>query len=209
MSTETVPDAAAAAKEPTAGQGATLADYFALERGSEMRHEYVDGHIIAMSGESPDHNRIARNISFCLEREFGDRPCESFIEGVRTRVSATRYRYPDIAALCGEAEFDSERPPSLLNPSVIFEVLSPSTEEFDREGKFGEYRHLVSLMDYLLVEQDRVEVTHYVRESAQQWTVRIFNSLSDRLELRSLGVSVTLADIYRKIAVGRAPSAGP
>ncbi len=198
MSTESIPDPVAA-REETGRKSSTVQEYFALERTSDTRHEYVDGEILAMAGETPTHNRIAGNIYLSLEIAFGTRPCQAYFENVRARVSSTRYRYPDIAALCGEAIFDRERPPSLLNPSVIFEVLSTSTEGSDREDKFNEYRQLESLTDYLLVAQDRIEVAHYTRQSARQWMVTIYMEPEDSLTLPSLGVDLTLTDVYRKI----------
>jgi len=199
MSTESVPEPGVSATDAPVNRLATLQDYFALERTSDTRHEYVDGEIWAMAGETPAHNRIAGNIYVALETAFGTRPCVSFIENIRTRVTSSRYRYPDIAALCGEAQFDQERPPSLLNPSVIFEVLSPSTEDNDRGEKFNEYRQLETLSDYLLIAQDKIEVAHYARQSARQWMVTIYGELEDKLVLSSLEVTLTLADVYRKI----------
>ena len=201
MSTESVPAPGVAATAVPGPHAATVQEYFALERTSDARHEYVDGEILAMAGETPTHNRIARNICVCLENAFGTRSCESFIENIRTRVSPSQYRYPDIAALCGEALFDEGKPPTLLNPAVIVEVLSPSTEVADRGEKFNEYRQLETLTDYILVAQDRIEVAHYARQSERQWTVTIYVELQDRLVLPSLEVTLTLADVYRKTAL--------
>lgn len=184
---------------PAAPMSTMLQEYFALERAADVRHEYLDGQIRAMAGESPRHNRIAGNVYLGLENAFGERPCESFIENIRVRVSPTRYRYPDVVALCGDAQFDSETPPSLLNPSVIVEVLSPSTAEHDRTEKFMEYRQIEGLTDYVLVEQDSVLVVHFARQSATQWIVTEYTRLDDTLTFVSLDVSLTLADIYRKI----------
>jgi Uma2 family endonuclease len=177
----------------------TLAVYFALERRSDIRHEYVNGYIRAMAGESPQHNRIARNFCVRLENAFGERLSESFIENIRVHVSPTRYRYPDVVALCGNAQFDTETPPSLLNPSVIVEVLSPSTAENDRTEKFMEYRQIEGLTDYILIEQDRMLVVHFARQSATQWVVTEYSRADDTLTFASLEVSLTLADIYRKV----------
>lgn len=198
MSTEMIPAAGVAASAAPEARLPTVQEYFAYDRASDVRNEYVDGVITGMAGGSPAHNRVARNICVHLETAFGDRACESFIGDVRTRVSSTKYRYPDVVALCGEAKFDLENPPSLLNPSVIFEVLSPSTEGSDRDEKFMEYRQLETLTDYLLVAQDRVEVAHYARQSARQWVVTIYNEPQDVVALSSLDVTMTLADIYRK-----------
>ena len=202
MSSETIPaPPAAPAPETNIQPKATVQEYFALERTSDVRHEYVDGEILAMAGETPTHNVIAGNLYYRLRVAFETRQCDAYIENVRTRVSPTQYRYPDIAALCGEARFDQEKPPSLLNPQVIFEVLSPSTEGSDRDEKFTEYQQLSAVTDYILVAQDRVEVTHYTRQSARQWMVIIYVDLSDVLSLRSLEVSLTVADVYRKTAL--------
>lgn len=113
----------------------SVREYLSRERLSEKRHEYVDGEIIAMSGETPAHNQIAGNLYRQLGNRFEERPCEVYFETVKARVMPTQYRYPDVMALCGEARFDAEHPPSLLNPSVIVEVLSPSTESFDSQWK--------------------------------------------------------------------------
>ena len=205
MSTETVPpppDAPATAVD--GAPKATVQEYFALERASDTRHEYVDGEILALAGETPDHNVIAGNVYYRFRIAFETRPCWAYIEGVRTRVTPTKYRYPDIAALCGEARFDQEKPPSLLNPQVIVEVLSPSTERTDRDSKFDEYKQLETLTDYVLVAQDRVEVTHYARQSARQWLVTIYVDLDEVLAFPSLEVSLTVADVYRKTALAAA-----
>ena len=199
MSSETVtplPEAPAPRADDTAR--ASLQEYFALERASDVRHEYVDGVITAMAGETPTHNIIAGNLYLRFRLAFETRPCESFIESVRTRVSATKYRYPDVVALCGESQFDQEKPPSLLNPSVIVEVLSPSIKGMVRGDRFIERHSLVTLTDYVLVAQDRVEVTHYARQSERQWLVTIYENPADVLSFTSLEVSLTVADIYRK-----------
>src|SRR5262249_6695913 len=151
-----------------------LQEYFALERASKTRHEYLDGEIVAMAGETPVHNEIAGNVYYRLRNAFETRPCRAFIEGVRTRVSPTRYRHPDVVAVCGEAQFDDENPPSLLNPTVVVEILSRSTEAFDIDEKFDEYKRIDSLTDYIHIAQDRVEVTQYVRQSARQWVVTTY-----------------------------------
>ena len=137
----------------------TVAEYFALERASEIRYEYVEGDLIPMPGVTLPHNRISLNFSIAFDRIFDTRAGEVFIEAVRVRVSPTQYRYPDVVAICGEPETDGEKPPALLNPSVIVEVLSASTEATDKREKFEQYRRMPSLTDYILAAQDRVAVT--------------------------------------------------
>lgn len=177
----------------------TVREYLDWERESDTRHEYVDGVILAMAGETLNHNRIASNVLRCLGNRFEDTPCDVFMENIRVRVTPTRYRYPDVIALCGTPELDDERPPCLLNPAVLVEVSPPSTEEEDRREKFMEYRELPSLTDYILISQSRVQVTHFARQNGPLWPVTIYNRLEDVLTLNALNVSLTLADIYRKI----------
>ena len=197
----------------------SVEEYLEWERDSEVRYEYVDfyaipkdgvevledGEIRAMSGESPGHNRIAGNIYVSFDREIGDRPCEVYFESIRLRVSPTKYRYPDVAALCGPAQFDAAKPPCLLNPSVLVEVLSPSTQRTDQNEKFTEYKRILTLTDYVLIAQDRMFVTHYARQSATQWLITDYTQLGDTLTFATLNVSITLADMYRRIVF--APSA--
>ncbi len=177
----------------------TVREYLNRERASETRHEYVDGVILAMAGETLNHNRIASNVSRYLNNRFEDTPCEAFIENIRLRVTPTRYRYPDVIALCGTPELDDEKPPCLLNPAVLVEVSSPSTEEEDRREKFMEYRELPSLTDYILIAQHKIHVTHYARQTELLWPVTIYTRLEDVVTLNALNVSLTLSEIYRKI----------
>ena len=179
----------------------TVQQYLEMERRSKIRHEYVDGKVIAMAGESLAHNRIARNIVVKLETNFADNTCETFMENIRVRVTPTRYRYPNVVALCGEAQIDDTNPPALLNPAVIFEVASPSTENEDRDEKWTEYQQLPSVTDYILVAQNVVQVIHYVRVSDTHWTITIYREMQDALTLASLNTSLPLADIYRKIVL--------
>ena len=197
----------------------TVEEYLAMDRASEARLEYMDGYVMvkdgpyitdagqvyaeeirAMSGESAPHNRIAGNVFARLTALFEDRECEVYFENIKVRVSPGQYRYPDVMALCGQAEFDNDKPPALLNPSLIVEVLSPSTKGVDRGEKWEEYRSLPTLTDYLVVTQDRAAVTHYARRNATQWIVTDYTALTDTLTLTSLDVTLTLAQIYRKIA---------
>jgi Uma2 family endonuclease len=206
---------------PPAGVKVSVEEYLERERASEVRHEYVnglvipkdgvyeteDGEIRAMSGESPAHNRVAGNIFTRFARTFEDRECEVFFENIRVCTSPTQYRYPDVIALCGNAQFDNDNPPALLNPGVIVEVLSPSTQTIDRGEKFFEYREISTLTDYVLVAQDRMWVLHYVRQSANQWTVTDITAPTDMLTLPSLQVALSLTDIYRRVTF--APLATP
>ena len=177
----------------------SVAEYLELLRKSDERLEYVDGVVIAMAGESLPHNEVAGNIYSELKVEFRGRSCKVYFEGIKIRVSSTQYRYPDVVALCGTPQIDSQEPPSLLNPQVIFEVLSPSTEEFDKGDKFAEYKQIASLMDYILISQEKMNVVHYARQSPTQWIVTEFTNAEDIIVLAPLGVSLTIAAIYQEI----------
>jgi Uma2 family endonuclease len=205
MSAETVPSQPSPKVPAVAAQRASIvarmsvAEYMEWERTATIRHEYVNGFVVAMSGETVDHNQIAGNIYMGLELAFGARPCRTFVENIRVRVSPTQYRYPDIVALCGKPALDDNNPPVLLNPSIIMEVLSPSTQDFGRNGKFLEYRQIAGLTDYVLVEQDLIAVVHYIRQSQSTWKVEEYRHLTDVITFAALNVSLTLADVYRKV----------
>ena len=120
----------------------TLEEYFALEAASEIRYEYDDGELISMAGTSFEHNRIVGNFYTAFDRAFEDNDCRVFIEAIRFRVSPTKYRYPDVMALCGEPLTEGRKPPALLNPAVVIEVLSDSTRNTDMGKKIEEYLDL-------------------------------------------------------------------
>lgn len=186
--------------KPLISHNISVQEYLDRERISEIRHEFVEGEMIEMAGETPAHNAIAGNVFFALRLAIGNRPCTVYFENIRLRVSPTQYRYPDVMALCSTAQFDNDTPPALLNPSVIVEVLSPSTQATDRTEKFLEYRQIPGLTDYVLVAQDALSVVHYTRQSARRWSVIEYTDLADSLPLASLEVSLTLAEIYAQIS---------
>jgi len=177
----------------------TLKEYFALEAASEIRYEYDEGELIPMAGTSAPHNRITLNLSFAFDQAFGNRSCEVYMQTVGFRVSPLKYRYPDVMALCGTPQFDDRNPPCLLNPNVVVEVLSDSTENTDKGRKIEEYLQLETVTDYLLVAQNRVSVAHWSKNSERDWTRKEYIELSDTVTLSSIGVTVTLAEVYRRV----------
>ena len=177
----------------------TAEEYLALERKAEYKSEYVNGHIIAMSGASRQHNLIAGNIYREISIQLRGHPCESYINDMRVRVSETGlYTYPDVVAVCGDIRFADGQTDTLLNPTVIVEVLSSSTEAYDRGDKFAHYRRLESLQDYLLVSQETVRVEHYVRQG-EKWVLSEANALTDTVHLTSIQCDLVLGDIYDKV----------
>jgi Uma2 family endonuclease len=139
---------------PASQSFASPAEYLALERAAEHRHEYVSGRVYAMTGASREHNVIATNTSRALGNQLSGRPCETYQSDMRVKVSETgMYTYPDVVVACGTPAFEDAYVDTLLNPTVIIEVLSPSTEAYDRGEKFAHYRRLPSLREYLLIAQ--------------------------------------------------------
>jgi Uma2 family endonuclease len=174
-------------------------EYLAFERKSPIKHEYYDGSIFAMAGTSREHNLISGNTYAEIRAQFRNRPCEVYVSDIRVLVSRTGfYTYPDVVAVCGERRFEDSEVDTLLNPNVIIEVLSESTEAYDRGKKFGHYRRLESLREYVLVAQDEVRVERYSRRG-DEWVLTELSSLDDTLRLESIGCAVALREIYAKV----------
>jgi Uma2 family endonuclease len=181
----------------------TPEEYLTLERKAEYKSEYVNGEIFAMSGASERHNVIVLNIGASLHAQFRHRPCRVYASDMRVKVSQTGlYTYPDIVALCGEPQFDDAQKDTLLNPAVIIEVLSPSTEAYDRGGKFEHYRKLASLAEYLLVSQEKPHLEQYVRQPDNLWLLSEASSLQNTVHLPSIDCSLSVADVYEKVEFG-------
>lgn len=179
----------------------TFADWLEAERAAlETRSEYVNGEVFAMAGASENHNQIVCNLVREISLQMKDRPCRVYASDMKVRIQAGEAgTYPDLVGLCGERDFADNRRDVLLNPSLIVEVLSPSTEAYDRGDKFALYRRIPTLQVYLLVSQHRVHVERYTRESNAQWTFTEFTALTDTLVLTNLECSLLLSDIYEKV----------
>ena len=179
----------------------TPEQYLALERKAEFKSEYCNGFIVAMAGTTKRHNLIAGNIYRRIGNQIEDRPCEVYISEVRLRVGPTGlYTYPDVMAVCGEAKFEDDELDTLLNPTMIVEVLSPTTESYDRGAKFKQYRELASLREYVLIAQDKVLVERYTRQG-EEWILADFRSLDESLQLASIDCEIPLREIYAKVKV--------
>ncbi|HZO87933.1 MAG TPA: Uma2 family endonuclease [Chthonomonadaceae bacterium] len=148
----------------------TPEEYLELERSSEFKSEYLDGQIYAMSGGGPEHSTITVNGTAVIALQLKGKPCWVFSSDMKVRTSSTGlYAHPDVSVVCATMRFPDERRDVLLNPMAIVEVLSPSTEAFDRGKKFANYRKIDSLTDYLLISQDELRIEHYTRQSDNQW----------------------------------------
>ena len=180
----------------------TPEEYLALERKAEYKSEYFAGEIFAMSGASERHNLIVGNVFAMLHIQLRKRPCRVYMSDMRVRVSPTGlYTYPDIVALCGEPQFDDEQKDTLLNPAVIIEVLSPSTEAYDRGEKFAHYRKLSSVAEYVLISQEKPHVEHFVRQPDNQWLLSETSNLHDAVQLPSINCALALDEVYEKVEV--------
>ncbi len=178
-------------------------EYLAFERAAAGKHEYHDGELFAMAGASRAHAQIVTNLVASLAGQLRGRPCSVYSSDLRVKVSSTGlYTYPDVVIACGEHRFEDEHDDTLLNPVVIIEVLSPSTEGYDRGKKFAHYRTFDSLAEYLLVAQDEPRIEQYVRQPDGNWLLHEAGDLTGRLALAAVGCTLELADVYDKLQPG-------
>lgn len=177
----------------------TPEEYLRLERVSEIRHEFLDGFVYAMAGESPTHSAICFNLAGSLHGQLRGGPCRGFSPNMKIRTGDEGlYSYPDLA-VCGEPLFHDRRGDVLTNPTVVFEVLSPSTEAYDRGEKFTRYRTIETLKDYVLVAQDRARVEHFSRQPDGTWSRSEIDGPAGVLTLASIGCQVLLSDVYDRV----------
>jgi len=188
------------------GQVWTEAAYLAFERSSEERHEYLDGHIYLMSGASANHNLVVGNAYAALHAQLRKRPCVIYPSDMRVKVRPSGlYTYPDISVVCGTPQFADDEHDTLLNPTLLIEVLSPSTESYDRGKKFQNYRMLDSLQEYVLIAQDSTRIERYTRQADDEWLLKDVSQVEAVLELPSIQCSLALADVYEKVTFENEP----
>lgn len=188
----------------------TVAEYFALEEKAERRSEFYDGEMFAMAGASREHNIITRNMIGTLFARLQGSSCEVFVADQRVKVDRTGlYTYPDLLIVCGPPEYAPENRDTLVNPKVVIEVLSPSTERYDRTTKFRHFKQLPSVMEYVLVAQDEPLVERYVRQADASWGQVDFVGLGASLTLATVSAVVPLAEIYRGVEFPSLPVIGP
>lgn len=194
-------------KEPLS----TVEAYLALEREAEDRHEYLDGVIYDMAGESPAHGDISANLVYEFMRQLRDKPCRVRFKNTKVfsgspllaQLRKSRkglFSYPDIVVICAEPQYLDHHQDVLVNPQVIIEVLSASTEGFDRGAKFLRYRKaLPSLTDYILVWQELPLIEHFIRQADDNWLARLIEGLDASLHIASLDCTLKLSEIYRLV----------
>jgi Uma2 family endonuclease len=182
----------------------TPEEYLELEWVSQERHEYFDGRIYAMSGGTANHAFIQANVIAALRAQVRGRPCRVGTSELKVRVEATgMHAYPDVSALCGKPQLAGKHDEVLLNPSVLVEVLSPTTESYDRGDKFTQYRKIPSLREYVLVSQEWMHVERFTRDGADptRWVFADASGPDGEVELPSIGCVLRLRDVYEDVEV--------
>ena len=177
----------------------TAAEYLELERRAEYKSEFIDGEIFALAGASEPHNLIATNCTGELRQQLKGKPCKLYSSDMRVQLSDTRYTYPDVLVVCGDAEFIDEKRDTLTNPTLITEILSPSTEGYDRGEKFESYRQLSSLQTYMLISQDKPLVEVFERQEDESWRFNAYRGLNASVPLLTVGCDLSLREVYDRI----------
>jgi len=185
----------------------TVDEYFELERTSEIRYEYDNGEIFAMAGASRNHNRISKNITNLVDAQIQNRgDCESFFSDVRVRVNDLKYVYPDVFVVCGEQDIGREE--TVLNPSVVFEILSKSTRGYDRNGKFDRYKKIKTLTDYVMIAQDRIHILHHKRDGDtwRRYNTTVYTEENEIVTIESISCTLSVSEIYARVVFEALPS---
>jgi len=178
----------------------TAEQYLDLERHTEIRHEFLDGIVYAMSGASRAHSAICFNLAVIIGSQLRGTPCTGHSSDMKVRAGdASLYAYPDLTIVCGEPILHDDHGDVLINPVVIFEVLSRSTEAYDRGEKFERYKTIETLTDYVLVSQDRPRLEHFSRQPDGTWSLTETNGLDASLDLASINCRLPLAEVYDRI----------
>jgi Uma2 family endonuclease len=179
----------------------TLEEYLELDKNSDERLEYWDGEIFSMAGVSEEHNQIEVNMTTFLNLRLSVKGCHLFLANMRIKVpSMLPYRYGDLSALCGKPMFEKIGGVDVLtNPTLIIEVLSPSTQNYDRVVKFTHYKSIPSFREYLLVEQDRPHITQFIKRHGGEWIHREFNDLNDVVGLAAMECEFSLIEVYQNV----------
>jgi len=185
----------------------TEAEYLALERAGDNKHEYLAGNIFAMTGASEQHNLIASNVNASLHSQLRGRSCRIYPSDMRLKVLQTGLNtYPDITIVCGPPQFtDPAKRDTLVNPTVIIEILSPSTERYDRGMKFQNYRSIASLQEYILIAQDTQHIERYTRHEHNQWLLVEAFGPEATLHIASISAALRLADVYEQVELPTTP----
>lgn len=180
----------------------SIEEYLELELHADERHEYQDGEILAMAGGSPEQSFIIANFVRETGNALKGKPCRVAESNLRIRIPhRPRYMYPDASIICGPLQFDPQdtKRHTILNPKVIIEVLSPSTEAYDRGDKFTQYREIQAFEEYILISQDRPNLESFLRQADGAWSILNFTGLDTAAKIRSLGIAIPMTELYAGI----------
>lgn len=179
----------------------TPEEYLEMERASEVRHEYLDGFIYEMAGESLSHSRLCINVAVSVQTQLRGTNCEALSPNMKVRTGDQKlFSYPDLSVVCGKPVFHDKQKDVLLNAVAIFEVLSSSTEDYDRSAKFVRYRTFIpTLRDYVLISQEAPIVEHNARQANGDWLLKIIEGFDKTLHLPSLNCHIALRDLYERV----------
>jgi Uma2 family endonuclease len=177
----------------------TVEEYFALELSTDQKHEYFNGHIYAMAGASARHIFITTDTLVALGSQLKGKTCSVLSNDTRVKINSAHFVYPDLTVVCGQPHWSNEKPPSLLNPTLIIEVLSDSTEEYDRGRKFQQYQTIPSFTEYVLISQKTVHVERFYKQDNGEWVYLSLMDLQDTLEFKHVPASLALTDIYARV----------
>ena len=189
----------------------TPEEYLALEDAAETRSEYRNGEIIPMTGGTTNHNRISLNLAGSINLAFVQADYEVFMADVKLWIPDEQvYTYPDVMVVAGAVDYHNRRNDIILNPRVIIEVLSKSTEDYDRLGKFALYRTIPSFQEYVLVNQTRIQVEHYTKQAAKRWLLEDLDIEDAQVRFASIPFAISLEELYSKVQFAEVePAAKP
>lgn len=176
----------------------TLEEYLAYEAETGMKHEYIDGEIYAMSGGTDKHSLIPINCTTELAYKLRGKSCRVYNSDMRVKINDITYVYPDFSVVCGKAQFADDKRTMLINPTLVAEVISPSSANYDKGLKADFYRSLPSVQAYLLIEQERVHAQLYIRQEST-WQLQEFSGLDAVIPLEALEMTLPLSEVYREI----------
>jgi Uma2 family endonuclease len=175
-------------------------EYLDFEVDSELRHEYINGEIVPMTGGTPNHNQITGNLYAALNFALKRQPYRVFVTDQRLWIPRICiYTYPDVMIVEGELQLQEGRRDTILNPFMMAEVLSPSTRSYDKDEKFAAYRTISTFQEYLLIEQSKMHVEHYVKNEQKRWTFSEYDDAEEVVTFNSISFQITLADLYDKV----------
>lgn len=175
-------------------------EYLDFEVDSELRHEYIHGEIVPITGGTPNHNQITGNLCAALNFALKRQPYRVFVTDQRLWIPRKHiYTYPDVMIVEGELQLQEGRRDTILNPFMMAEVLSPSTRSYDKDDKFAAYRTISTFQEYLLIEQSKMHVEHYVKNEQKRWTFSEYDDAEEVVSFNSISFQITLADLYDKV----------